>query len=230
MRNFGNPPPADRLSPFAALALRAALLDELAAQRFFHAVIAAFGPVDPWPSLAHSNALRLRILTALAQRHRLVLPPLPPDTTQIMPGWRINLERGQLGCVSSVSLYQQLIASVPDAALRNVFQRFQTELLTRQLPALQRAWQAAADRERYHAMQGVDADQAYHSHGLIGDTVEQLLALLTRQGGIFGLAGTLLRAAHPALVAGAFTGSAAVQGVRLRRQLASRSTTYSQED
>ena len=106
----------------------------------------------------------------------------------------------------------------------------QDELLTRQLPLLQRAWQSAADRERYHALQGVDAHQAYTSHGVIGDTIEQLLALLTRQGGMFGLAGTLLRAAHPALVAGAFTGSAAVQGVRLRRHLGSSPASSRQED
>ena len=35
--------------------------------------------------------------------------------------------------------------------------------------------------------------------------------------GLFGLAGALLRAAHPALLAGAFTGSAAVQGMRHAR-------------
>lgn len=230
MFTYANQRPVDPRGSSVPQALTTALLNELSAQQFHQSVMMAFGAVDPWPALAQANSLRLQTLASLARRHGVPLPPPPPNRTPIMPGWRINLERAQLGCVSSASLYQQLIASVPDPILRATFQRFQTELLTRQLPALQRAWQAAADRERYHAMQGVDADQAYHSHGLIGDTVEQLLALLTRQGGFFGLAGTLLRAAHPALVAGAFTGSAAVQGVRLRRQLAAASKTFTQED
>lgn len=190
-----------------------------------------FGTTAPWPQLARANDLRINQLMLQAQRCRAPLPPQAPvDPLPIASGWRYNLERGLHGCVSSVSSYQQLIATVPDPAVRSLFQRFQTELLTQHIPALQRAWQAAADRERYHAMQGIDPSQAYNSHGLIGDTVEQLLALLTRQGGVFGLAGTLLRAAHPALVAGALTGSAAIQGVRLRKALTPASKTYTQED
>ena len=231
MRNFVTPRPADRRAPLPQATLGALWRHEQASRQFHQAAIATFGPVPPWPELVEGCSRRIEALAALAWQWRLPLPAtgmsgVPPVT----PGWRNNLEMALHGCVTGASLYQQLLAAAPDPASRRLIQRQQDELLTRQLPLLQRAWQSAADRERYHALQGVDAHQAYTSHGVIGDTIEQLLALLTRQGGMFGLAGTLLRAAHPALVAGAFTGSAAVQGVRLRRHLGSSPASFRQED
>ncbi len=231
MPSFANFPNAEAPAPAAAAAVRAALQDELATRAFYHASQLMFGATAPWPQLVQANAQRITALVQQAQRLRMRLPaPPPPGAIQPAPAWLPNLERGLHGAMISASRYQQLIATTPDPAIRTLFQRFQNELLTQHIPALQRAWQAAADRERYHAMQGIDPSEAYASHGLIGDTVEQLLALLTRQGGVFGLAGTLLRAAHPALVAGALTGSAAVQGVRLRKLLTPASKTYTQED
>ena len=49
--------------------------------------------------------------------------------------------------------------------------------------------------------------------------MEAFFALLTRQGGVLGFTGTVLRAAHPMLVAGAVVGSLAVQGGRHARIL-----------
>ena len=123
------------------------------------------------------------------------------------------------GTFGSAGVYQQLVTFTPDPALRREFERLQSDLLTRDLPALQRAWQAAVDRERLHAAQGIDPAQAHVSHGLIGDAMEAFFALLTRQGGVLGFTGTVLRAAHPMLVAGAVVGSLAVQGGRHARIL-----------
>ncbi|MDO5057710.1 MAG: hypothetical protein Q4E06_10350 [Lautropia sp.] len=230
MRNFVTPRPPDaRLSPLRAT-LATLWRHEQASRRFCQAVIAGFGPVAPWPQLVDASSRRIEALATLAWQWRVPLPPPTAGMPPVTPGWRNNLETALHGCVTGAGLYQQLLAGLSDPTARRLILRQQNELLTGQLPLLQRAWQAAADRERYHALQGIDAGQAYTSHGLIGDTIEQLLALLTRQGGMFGLAGTLLRAAHPALVAGAFTGSAAVQGVRLRRTLGATPVTSRQED
>lgn len=232
MPTFAMPPAADPQGHVPAVrAIHMALRDELAAHDFYQAVLLSFGPAAPWPQLASANARRIHTLLQEAARRGMTLPPRPPrGLVRIIPGWRGNLERGLHGCVASASRYQHLIATCRDPALCALLQRCQDDLLGSHIPMLQRAWQAAADRERYHAMQGVDAHQAYNSHGLIGDTIEQLLALLTRQGGVFGLVGTVLRAAHPALVAGALTGSAAVQGVRLRQATAQASKIFSQEE
>ena len=123
------------------------------------------------------------------------------------------------GTFNSAGVYQQLVTLTPDPTLRREFERLQSDLLTRDLPALQRAWQAAVDRERLHAAQGIDPAQAHVSHGVIGDAMEAFFALLTRQGGVLGFTGTVLRAAHPMLVAGAVVGSLAVQGGRYARIL-----------
>lgn len=218
MQNFVRQVPADPARLAAQSALCAALQEELAAQGFYRAAGMTFGLVSPWSQLAPASDQRIASLVAVAQQQMLALPTLPPQgLPPVGPGWRQNVERAMHGSLSGAGLYQRLIDQTPDASLRAAFQRLQDELLSHHLPLLQRTWQAAADRERYHAMQGVPAAEAYTSHGLIGDTMEQVLALLTRQGGMFGLLGTLLRSAQPALLAGLFTGGAAIQGVRTLR-------------
>ena len=71
-----------------------------------------------------------------------------------------------------------------------------------------------ADRESLHVAQGIDPAQAHASHGIIGDAMEGLFALLTRQGGYLGFTGTVLKALNPMLVAGALVGGLAVHGTR----------------
>lgn len=221
MPTFVPPPPdslhpAARASPGQRAALARALRTEQAALGLCQSALAAFGPVAPWPALAGASGQRLQSLAAQAWRYGLPPPaaPAPQPGPWRAAGWRACLEAGLSGSVASASAYQNLLDVETAPAARQLYQSLQTSLLTQQFPALQSAWQAALDRERYHAQQGIDPSQAYNSHGLIGDTVEQLLALLTRQGGLLGLTGTVLRAAHPALLAGLFTGGAAVQGVR----------------
>lgn len=218
MQTFVRQPPADPGAIASLPALHAALQEELGAQTFFRTASMAFGGASPWSLLVSASDQRIQALLSVAQQKNLPLPMLAaPGFMPIEAGWRQNVERALHGCMSGAALYQRLIEQTPDTMLQNTLQRLQTELLNNHLPLLQGTWQAAADRERYHAMQGVSAAEAYTSHGLIGDTMEQVLALLTRQGGMFGLLGTLLRSAQPALVAGLFTGGAAIQGVRTMR-------------
>ncbi len=197
-----------------AAALRAALQDEQAAYVFYSAAVAAFGNQAPWPALQQACGQRMQSLAALLMATGQPAGVAPPAAPQLAPGWRVNIERAMNGCITSAGLYQRLQTAPVSSEAARLFQRAQSDLLTRHLPTLQRAWQSAADLERYHALQGISPDQAHTRHGLIGDTFEQLLALLSRQGGFFGLAGTLLRAVHPALLAGALTAGAAVQGAR----------------
>ena len=235
MPAFAAPPTPDAAAwPATAAALRAALQDEQAAYAYYSAALAAFGSYAPWPALHQACGQRIQSLAAA-----LAAPGQPagiaPMTAPIAPprlgaGWRASIERAMNGCIASAGLYQRLQTAPVSSAAARLFQRAQSDLLTRHLPALQRAWQAAADLERYHALQGIAPAQAHTRHGLIGDTVEQLLALLSRQGGLFGLAGALLRAAHPALLAGAFTGSAAVQGMRHARTPAHPPPPHHQEN
>ena len=213
MPAFAAPPTPDAAAwPATAAALRAALQDEQAAYAYYSAALAAFGSYAPWPALGQPAGIA-----------PMTAPIAPP---RLGAGWRASIERAMNGCIASAGLYQRLQPAPVSSAAARLVQRAQSDLLTRHLPA----WQAAADLERYHALQGIAPAQAHTRHGLIGDTVEQLLALLSRQGGLFGLAGTLLRAAHPALLAGAFTGSAAVQGMRHARTPAHPPQPHNQEN
>ncbi|MDO4232412.1 MAG: hypothetical protein Q4D19_09785 [Lautropia sp.] len=231
MQTFVRQPPADPGAIASLPALHAALQEELGAQAFFRTASMAFGGASPWSLLASASDQRIQALLSVAQQLNLSLPiPPAPGFMPIEPGWRQNVERALHGCMSGAALYQRLIEQTPHTMLQNTFQRLQAELLNNHLPLLQGTWQAAADRERYHAMQGVSATEAYTSHGLIGDTMEQVLALLTRQGGMFGLLGTVLRSTQPALLAGLFTGGAAIQGVRKLRTPAGTAGHSSQKE
>lgn len=214
MNNFATQRP-DRQSPNLVQILQAALQQEQAAWSFYTAAVAAYGGQPPLQMLLDSSVQRITVLGNLCLQHGIPRPALRAPTPEpLTSGWRESLERAMQGTISSLGTYQQLIALTAAPALRRQLERLQTELLTRNLPALQRAWQAAVDRERLHAAQGIDPSQAHVSHGIVGDTMEALFGLLTRQGGVLGLAGTLLRAAHPMLLAGAAIGSLAVQGSR----------------
>lgn len=235
MPAFAAPPTPDAAAwPATAAALRAALQDEQAAYAYYSAALAAFGSYAPWPALHQACGQRIQslaaALAALGQPAGIAPMTAPIAPPRLGAGWRASIERAMNGCIASAGLYQRLQMAPVSSAAARLFQRAQSDLLTRHLPALQRAWQAAADLERYHALQGIAPAQAHTRHGLIGDTVEQLLALLSRQGGLFGLAGALLRAAHPALLAGAFTGSAAVQGMRHARTPAHPPQPHNQEN
>lgn len=225
MNNFATQRP-DGQPPNLVQILQAALQQEQAAWSFYTAAVAAYGGQPPLQMLLDSCIERITALGNLCLQYGIPRPALRAPTPEpLTTGWRESLERAMQGTISSLGIYQQLIALTAAPAARRQLERLQTELLTRNLPALQKAWQAAVDRERLHAAQGIDPSQAHVSHGIVGDTMEALFGLLTRQGGVLGLAGTVLRAAHPMLLAGAAIGSLAVQGGRhahtLRHSLAS---------
>ena len=207
MNNFAMPRP-DLAYGGPGPILAVALQEQQASWAFYTSAVATHGNQAPLQTLLDSTA------------QRITLPALSSPTPEpLVTGWRESLERAMQGTFNSAGVYQQLVTLTPDPTLRREFERLQSDLLTRDLPALQRAWQAAVDRERLHAAQGIDPAQAHVSHGVIGDAMEAFFALLTRQGGVLGFTGTVLRAAHPMLVAGAVVGSLAVQGGRHARIL-----------
>lgn len=219
MNNFAMPRP-DLAFGGPAQILAAALQEQQASWAFYTSAVAAHGNQAPLQTLLDSTVQRITQLGNLYQQFGIPLPPLPtPTPDPLVTGWRESLESAMQGTVSSAGVYQQLVTFTPDPTLRRQLERLQSDLLTRDLPTLQRAWQAAVDRERLHAAQGIDPAQAHVSHGVIGDAMEAFFALLTRQGGVLGFTGTVLRAAHPMLVAGAVVGSLAVQGGRHARIL-----------
>lgn len=219
MNNFAMPRP-DLAYGGPAQILAVALQEQQASWAFYTSAVATHGNQAPLQTLLDSTAQRITLLGNLYQQFGVPLPALSSPTPEpLVTGWRESLERAMQGTFNSAGVYQQLVTLTPDPTLRREFERLQSDLLTRDLPALQRAWQAAVDRERLHAAQGIDPAQAHVSHGVIGDAMEAFFALLTRQGGVLGFTGTVLRAAHPMLVAGAVVGSLAVQGGRHARIL-----------
>mgnify|MGYP000863348661 CR=1 FL=1 len=197
MNNFAMPRP-DLAYGGPGPILAVALQEQQASWAFYTSAVATHGNQAPLQTLLDSTAQRITLLGNLYQQFGVPLPVLSSPTPEpLATGWRESLERAMQGTFNSAGVYQQLVTLTPDPTLRREFERLQSDLLTRDLPALQRAWQAAVDRERLHAAQGIDPAQAHVSHGVIGDAMEAFFALLTRQGGVLGFTGTFWASQAP---------------------------------
>ncbi len=212
--------------PVQHQALRIALYDEYAAQAFYTRVIEAFGQHPPFDSVVLAEARHIEALGALCERYGVPRPinPYPAEAT-VAPTWRANLERAVAGEVANVQLYQYLLAFTVAIDVRQTFQSLQSASRDKHLPAFRKALESAVALETYHAQRGVAPTQAYASHGPLTDALERGLALLVRQSGAVGLASSLIRAAHPAMIAGLLVGGAAVHYLRHSTPQPSLSTT-----
>ena len=204
-------------APFPILhqALRIALYDEYAARAFYARVVEAFGPQPPFSRIAESEAQHIATLTGLCERYGVPRPLDPfPAETSVAPTWRANLERAVTGEIANVQLYGYLLPWVVQTDVRRTFAALQAASRNNHLPAFQDALQRAFALEGYHAAQGVPPNQAYVRHGPLTNFIEQGFSFLARQHGAFGIVGSLVRAAHPALLAGMVAGGAAVHLLR----------------
>ncbi len=208
-------------APFPLLhqALRIALYDEYAARAFYGRVMEAFGPQPPFVDIVRAEEQHVAALGGLCQRYGVPRPldPFAGETT-VSPSWRGNLERAVAGEIANVQLYRYLIPHIQLPDVQRVFGNLQAASLDNHLPAFQQALQLALARESLHAAQGIPASQAYVDHGPLSNLLEHGFSLLARQHGAFGLLGSLVRAAHPAMLAGIAAGGAAVHLLRKRGQ------------
>lgn len=201
--------------PVLHQALRIALYDEYAARAFYAGVLQAFGRQAPFDSIVASETQHIALLSGLCQRYGVPQPldPFPAEVT-ISPSWRANLERGITGEIANMRLQDYLIGQVSEPDVCQTFLKLQAASRDNHLLAFQRALEKAVTRENWHVRQGIAPSQAYVSHGPLSDALERGLALLASQHGAFGLIGTLVRATHPAMLAGIVAGGAAVQVLR----------------
>lgn len=201
--------------PVLHQALRIALYDEYAARAFYAAVVQAFGPQPPFANIVQSEARLIEALSRLCGRYGVPRPldPFPAETT-VAPTWRANLERGVAGEIAKSRRYDYLTGFVAEPDARQVFGNLRAASLHNHLPVFQRALESAVARESWHVRQGIAPSQAYVRHGPLTDALERGLALLARQYGAFGLVGPLVRAAHPAMLAGMAAGGLAAHLLR----------------
>ncbi len=220
-------------APFPVLhqALRIALYDEYAARAYYAAVLQAFGPQPPFVDTVRSAARHIEALNRLCERHGVPRPidPFPAETT-VAPTWRANLERGVVGEIANIRRYDYLLGCVAEPDVRQVFAHLRAASFNNRLPAFRRALEAAVARENWHMRQGIPPSQAYVRHGPLTDALERGFALLARQHGAFGLVGTLVRATHPAMLAGMVAGGAAVHFLRQPKSSAAASFPSTQEN
>lgn len=196
-------------------ALRIALYDEYAARAFYAAAVQAFGAQPPFANIVRAEEQHIAALGALCQRYGVPRPLDPfPAEVMVSPSWRANLERGVAGEIANIRLYDYLSRQVVEPDVRQVFANLQAASRDNHLPAFQRALEKAVSREVWHARQGIAPSQAYVRHGPLTDALERGFALLARQHGAFGLVGSLVRLAHPAMLAGMVAGGAAVHYLR----------------
>ena len=212
--------------PVLHQAVRIAMYDEYAARAFYTRVVEAFGQRPPFDSIVVAEARHIEVLGAVCERYGIPRPinPYPAEAT-VAPTWRANLERAVAGEVANVQLYQYLLAFTVAPDVRQTFLSLQAASRDNHLPAFRTALEAAVALEAYHAQRGVAPTQAYVRHGPLTDALERGLALLGRQSGAFGLASSLVRAAHPAMIAGLLVGGAAVHYLRQSTSPSNLSTT-----
>ncbi|MCP1607698.1 ferritin-like domain-containing protein [Pseudomonas citronellolis] len=217
MRNYDEPILRGRqlqpAAPFPILhqAVRIALYDEYAARSFYARVVEAFGERPPFPAVLRDQERHIQTLSALAARFGIPRPLDPfPAETAIEPTWLANCMRAVVGESTNVRLYDYLLAHVRQPEVRRVFLDLQAAASANHLAAFREAAIDAFDQERYHAGKGVPPQEAYASHGPISDFTEYLIAHLSGQGGLLGLAGPLLRRVNPVLLAGVAVGGGGV--------------------
>ncbi len=204
-------------APFPVLqqALRIALYDEFAARAFYARVVEAFGARPPFSRIVEAEARHIATLARLCERYGIPRPLDPfMAETSVAPSWRANLERAVAGEIANVQLYGYLLPRVAQADVQRAFVALQAASRDNHLPAFQQALQQAQALEGYHAAQGVPPNQAYVRHGPLTNFIEQGFSFLARQHGAFGIVGSLVSAAHPALLAGMVAGGAAVHLLR----------------
>lgn len=204
-------------APFPILhqALRIALYDEYAARAFYARAVEAFGTQPPFARIVESETQHIAALAGLCERYGVPRPLDPfPAETSVAPSWRANLERAAAGEIAKIQSYGYLLPWVAQADVQRNFAALQAASRDKHLPAFQRALQQAVALEGYHAAQGVPPNQAYVRHGPLTNFIEQGFSFLARQHGAFGIVGSLVRAAHPALLAGMVAGGAAVHLLR----------------
>lgn len=193
--------------PLEHQAVRMALFDEYAARSFYLRVSEAYGQRPPFPNIIRSEERHIAALSSLCDRLGIAKPLDPfPYETSIEPTWLANCARAVTGEVENIRLYTQLLAQVSSPDIRRVFSNLQAASYEHHLPAFRDALLQAANQERYHATQGVPAQQAYIRHGPLSDIAERILSQVSGQGGLVRLFSPMVRQAHPALLAGLVVG------------------------
>lgn len=193
--------------PVEHQAVRIAIYDEYAARAFYAGVVEAFGPQPPFAHIVKAEEQHIQALTALCQRLGIPRPLDPfPQETGIAASWLANCERGVIGEINNIRLYDELLAQVAEPGIRRVFLNLQAASRDNHLPAFQRAVQEAVDIERYHASRGIPPQLAYTRHGPVTDFLEKAFS----HAGPIGVFSPLVRLAHPAMLAGIAAGGLGV--------------------
>jgi rubrerythrin len=203
----------DPRAPFPILhqVVRIAIYDEYAARSFYARVVEAFGQRPPFVNIVRAEEQHIAALSRLCERLGIPRPLDPfPMETEIEPTWLANCERGVVGEIANIRLYETLLAQVAEPEARRVFQNLQAASLENHLPAFREAVMDAIAQERYHAARGIPPQQAYVRHGPVSDLMEKVFAQLGTHAGPFALFSPLLRHTHPAMLAGMVTGGAGV--------------------
>ncbi|TWH63972.1 hypothetical protein LX59_02936 [Azomonas agilis] len=197
--------------PLVHQAVRIALFDEYAARSFYARVVEGFGARAPFSNILASEERHIEALSNLCTRLGIARPldPFPAETT-LEPTWLANCNRAIAGEIANIRLYGQLLTTVAEPDVRQVFLNLQAASYEQHLPAFREAALSALEQERYHAAMGIPPQQAYVKHGPFSDLLERALAQMVGRGGVLGLVSPLLRNSHPALLSGLVVGGAGV--------------------
>jgi len=129
---------ASSVNTATANALRAALADELRAKTYYTNVMARFGPLAPFVSVAAAEQRHADAIVALMRRHGVPVPTTPPSDVPPVPatfalacGVAAQAER------NNIAMYDAFLRVVTAPDIRNVFQNLRAVSLNNHLPAFE---------------------------------------------------------------------------------------------
>jgi rubrerythrin len=119
--------------------LREALLDERKAQASYAAVIERFGPVRPFINILEAERRHAAALERQMERLGIEVPPdLWPRTEAAPSSLEAACEAAIAAEIENIALYDRLIPSIADAAVKQVLEALQAASRDRHLPAFRR--------------------------------------------------------------------------------------------
>lgn len=134
---IGLPPVTGELDEASQAALVEAINEEYGALATYEAIMDQFGAVQPFVSIARSEASHVTALTTLFERYELDVPTAPEFQVPVFDSLQDACEAGVQAEIADAALYDQLFEIVTAPDVIQVFSNLQNASLNNHLPAFE---------------------------------------------------------------------------------------------
>jgi rubrerythrin len=129
-------------------ALLAAFEDERRAEAFYAAVMERHGAVRPFSNIIHAERRHQAMLVPLLERYGVAVPDGPVLVPDVPDSLRACCEAGIRAEEENIALFDALIPTIGDEAVRSAFERLRWASRERHLIAFRRCAEGGGGRHR----------------------------------------------------------------------------------